>query len=148
MQESGPIWITAVEAVTALSGSLAGVADAFVTTMQSQARGPLRGGLGDAAASLVEGVASCSGLEAAREVYQRLMRGPAPGGSFFQQVGAIVYVGGLSNSGVWRCRGGRWNFEGNFEMAAYFVLQIPFPSLSPMTALHKGSRSHRLELVC
>lgn len=87
--DSAPLWTVALESCELAALPAAQVADALVAACLTIGKGPLEGGMGDAAAAALTAVHQSSGLTAARQIWRRLAAGPAPGGALFRAAVAL-----------------------------------------------------------
>ncbi|KAI3438077.1 hypothetical protein D9Q98_000519 [Chlorella vulgaris] len=79
-----PVWLTAITVLCGNGCSLEGLCRQMVQAALRQARGPVEGGLGAAAAALLTALHQAGGIEAARGLYTALLPLPPPGGDYFR----------------------------------------------------------------
>ncbi|CAL8463055.1 g2589 [Coccomyxa elongata] len=84
--DAAELWIVGFRTLKDLSLPLDCLVQQLVHELSGSSKGPLQGGMGNAAAAAVQAVRDASGLPVARELYRQLLKVPPAGGSLMHAV--------------------------------------------------------------
>ncbi|GAB4819004.1 hypothetical protein N2152v2_006050 [Parachlorella kessleri] len=94
VEAAGELWLLGLQALVGGGAPLGGLCWKLEEAVAGLPRGPVQGGMGAVAAAVLSALERTRGLGAARKLYRKLLKLPAPGAEFFHAILGMELLAG------------------------------------------------------